>query len=111
MTSVYQEALKYICERTYWRALDKLHCLVVQQLFELQKLNVSHTGYKMRTHIAKSLQVRSKTIKKTVANYNAVAVTMNPSKPMLDWSEVMHYAFLEEFSLLQNTRNNVRQKP
>ncbi|EKM48904.1 uncharacterized protein PHACADRAFT_107991 [Phanerochaete carnosa HHB-10118-sp] len=103
-TPAYQEALKYICERTYRRALDKLHRLVVQRLFELQKLN-------MRTHIAKSLQVRSKTIKKAVADYNAVAVTMNPPRPTLDWSEVTHYAFLEEFSLLQDTRNDVRQKP
>ncbi|EKM58490.1 uncharacterized protein PHACADRAFT_88841 [Phanerochaete carnosa HHB-10118-sp] len=43
-TPAYQEALKYICEQTYRRALDKLHRLVVQRLFELQKLNVSHTG-------------------------------------------------------------------
>ena len=40
----YQEALKYVYERKYRRALDKLHRLVVQRLFELQKLNVSHTG-------------------------------------------------------------------
>lgn len=40
----YQEAQKYIHERTYRRALDKLHRLVVLRLFELQKLNVSHTG-------------------------------------------------------------------
>ncbi|EKM48913.1 uncharacterized protein PHACADRAFT_107978, partial [Phanerochaete carnosa HHB-10118-sp] len=111
-TPAYQEALKYICEQTYQRALDKLHRLVVQRLFELQKLNVSHTGiYKMCTHIAKSLQVHSKTIKKAVADYNAVAVTMNPPRPMLDWLEVMHYAFLEEFLLLQDTRNDVHQKP
>lgn len=65
----------------------------------------------MRTHIAKSLQVRSKTIRKAVATYNTVAITMNPPRPTLDWSEVTHYAFLEEFSLLQDTRNDLRQKP
>ena len=40
----YQEAVKYIHERKYRRALEKLHRLIVQRLFELQKLNVSHTG-------------------------------------------------------------------
>lgn len=65
----------------------------------------------MRTHIAKSLQVRCKTIKKAVAEYNTVAKSMVPPKPSLDWSEVTHYAFLEEFSLLQDTRNDIRQKP
>ena len=40
----YQEALKYVRERRYRRALDKIHRLIVQRLFELQKLNVSHTG-------------------------------------------------------------------
>ena len=40
----YNETLKYVAERTYHRALDKLHKLVVQRLFELQKLNIAGTG-------------------------------------------------------------------
>ena len=40
----YQEGLKYLVERTYRRALDKVHKLVIQQLFELHKLNIAGIG-------------------------------------------------------------------
>ncbi|KAG1810321.1 uncharacterized protein HD556DRAFT_1222940, partial [Suillus plorans] len=58
----YQETLKYMCVCKYHKALDDLQCLVVQHLFELQRLNVSQTAYKMCTHIAKSLQARCRAI-------------------------------------------------
>ena len=40
----YQESLKYIAERKYHRALNNLHKLVIQRLFELHKLNIAGTG-------------------------------------------------------------------
>lgn len=40
----YRETQKYITERRYHRALDKLHRLVVLRLFELHKLNLGNTG-------------------------------------------------------------------
>lgn len=40
----YVETLKYYRERQYQRALDNLQRLVVQRLFELQKLNLTGTG-------------------------------------------------------------------
>ena len=40
----YIATLKYIDERKYHRALDNLQRLVVQRLFELQKMNLSQTG-------------------------------------------------------------------
>lgn len=40
----YQETIKYMATHKYHRALDNLQCLVVQRLFELQKLNISQTG-------------------------------------------------------------------
>lgn len=40
----YMNALKYIAERTYLRALDRVQQLVVQWLFELHKMNLSGTG-------------------------------------------------------------------
>lgn len=40
----YVEALKFLRERQYRRALEKLQRLVVQRLFELHKLNLSQTG-------------------------------------------------------------------
>lgn len=40
----YVEVLKYVHKRAYQRALDHLQKLVVQRLFELQKLNLAKTG-------------------------------------------------------------------
>lgn len=128
VTPEYQDAVKYVRERKYHRALNKLQRLVVQRLFELQKLNVSQTGayshsravkltkaslvgYKMRMHIAKSLQVRCKTIKKAVVAYNTAAAALDPPKPALDWADVSRYSFLEQFTLLQDTRNETQSKP
>lgn len=43
-TPQYQEAVKYLKERKYQRALEKLQQLVIYQLFELHKLNLARTG-------------------------------------------------------------------
>lgn len=64
----------------------------------------------MRTHLSKSLQVRCKTIRKAITQYNAAANACDPPRPTVDWSQVSHYGFLEQFTLLQDTRNDVREK-
>lgn len=43
-TPQYQDTVKYIRQRQYHRALDKLEQLVVQWLFELSKANVVGMG-------------------------------------------------------------------
>ena len=40
----YKDATKFISERRYRAALEKLQKLVIQRLFELEKLNIAHTG-------------------------------------------------------------------
>lgn len=65
----------------------------------------------MRTSIAKSLQVRCKIIRKAVNSYNSAALALDPPRPTVDWTKVSHYQFLEEFVLLQDTRNDMREKP
>ncbi|KAG1781486.1 hypothetical protein EV702DRAFT_1041995 [Suillus placidus] len=90
----------------YNRALDELQCLVVLRLFKLHKLNLSQTGYHMRTHIAKALQTRCKAIQNKVKEYNAAASVLVPPAPSLDWSHVSHYDFLDEFTLLCETRQD-----
>lgn len=40
----YIETLKYMNERKYHRALDKLYALVVKRLFELHRMNLAGTG-------------------------------------------------------------------
>lgn len=123
----YIQTTKYMSERTYQRALDKLQQLVIQRLFELNRLNLAatgmysyiilssglmlRTGYKMCTHIAKSLQTRCKAIQNAVTAYNTAALAANPCRPTLDWSTASHYTFLEDFELLRDSRNDIRQKP
>lgn len=40
----YIEARKYVTERNYHRAVDRVHEVVIKRLFELHKLNISGTG-------------------------------------------------------------------
>ena len=43
-TPEYTETVRYISERRYHKALNSLQRLVTQQLFELQRLNLSGIG-------------------------------------------------------------------
>ena len=58
-------------------------------------------------HISKSLQCRCQTIRKAVANYNEAASKLSPPHPPLDWSKVSDYRFIEEFTLLQESRTDL----
>ena len=46
-----------------------------------------------------------------VKAYNIAALALDPPRPTLDWSRVSHFSFLEEFTLLNDTRNDIRDKP
>ncbi|OJT11359.1 hypothetical protein TRAPUB_12122 [Trametes pubescens] len=123
----YIKVMDYIATRKYQRALGHLQRLVVQRLFELHRLNLAQTGtsapkfadqyslsttaYRVRTHIAKHLQARCKAIRTAVNNYNTAATALKPPQPPLDWSQVSHMRFVEEFELLQDTRGDLRDKP
>ncbi|KZT01717.1 uncharacterized protein LAESUDRAFT_663337 [Laetiporus sulphureus 93-53] len=107
----YVETAKYIAMCTYHCALDNLQQLVVQWLFELHKLNLSQTAYHAHTHIAKSLQARCNAIWHAVKAYNTARLTIDPPHLTLDWSKTSHYSFLDEFTLLQDTQNNVHDRP
>ncbi|KAE9392166.1 hypothetical protein BT96DRAFT_959393 [Gymnopus androsaceus JB14] len=107
----YKRAVEYVNTRKYRHALERLHKLVVQRLFELHKMNLSNTGYKMRTHISNALQRRSKAIRNAVKSYNTAAVALNPPRDTLDWSKVSHYTFLDQFNILQDTRHSVFDQP
>ncbi|KAJ7865979.1 hypothetical protein B0H13DRAFT_2670813 [Mycena leptocephala] len=54
------DAAHLVSTKRYRLALMKLEKLVVQRMFELTKMNLSQTGYKLRKHIAKALQARSR---------------------------------------------------
>ncbi|KAI6114544.1 hypothetical protein F5141DRAFT_1188000 [Pisolithus sp. B1] len=82
-----------VANREYHHVLDTLESLVVAQIFELTKMNRAGTGYKLWKHIAKALQTHSAAIK------------------TLHWEQVVEYAFLADFDLLQDTHENISQCP
>ena len=127
-TTEYAETACYISERRYHRALNNLQRLVTQRLFELHRLNLSgigqylsppqpsshanlDSGYKARTHLAKSLQTRCKAIRSATEAYNRAARALEPPCQALDWTQVSRYSFLKEFTLLQNTRHDINNTP
>ena len=69
---------------------------------------LTSVAYKMRMHIAKSLQTRCAAIRKAVDIYNQAASLLVPPRPLLDWTAVSHYSFLDEFNLLRDTRQDTR---
>ncbi|KAI0058310.1 hypothetical protein BV25DRAFT_1872035 [Artomyces pyxidatus] len=107
----WEQTGKMVVMRSYQRALDLLEGLVVARMFELTKMNMSQTGYKLRKHIAKALQARSQAIRTALERYNKCAQALEPPRPTIDWQEVVEYAFLADFDLLRNARQDVRPKP
>ncbi|KAG1793275.1 uncharacterized protein HD556DRAFT_1443706 [Suillus plorans] len=84
----------------YHVALDELERLVVMHLFELSKLSLSGTGYKLRQQIGKALQRRSDAIRNAINKYNLQAAALDPTWPQLSWKDIADYSFLGEFDLL-----------
>ncbi|KAF8510448.1 hypothetical protein JB92DRAFT_3083613 [Gautieria morchelliformis] len=105
----YQRAAEYLHIQKYQVALDKLEGLVVQRLHELTKANVSQTGYKLRMHISKALQTRSKAIQRALKAYNDAALALDPPRQKLTWSQIVEYTTLAEFELLHSgARQDIR---
>ncbi|KAF9064137.1 hypothetical protein BDP27DRAFT_1384814 [Rhodocollybia butyracea] len=104
-----KEVAMDITHPKYRQALENLHLLVVKRLFEMHKLNLSGTGYKMRTHIVSGLQRRAKAIQKAVKEYNKYALAMDPPRDTLDWTKVTHFSFID-FDILRETRHNVLEE-
>ncbi|KAF8895674.1 hypothetical protein CPB85DRAFT_1202072, partial [Mucidula mucida] len=105
----WQETASLAVVREYRLALDELERLVVSRIFELTKMNMSGTGYKLRKHIAKALQTRSKAVRAALGRFNTAAKRLK--RPTLNWEEVVSYSFLAEFDLLRESREEVRKKP
>ncbi|KAI6013405.1 hypothetical protein BKA83DRAFT_4063389, partial [Pisolithus microcarpus] len=106
-----EEYKRYKAEATmvkYRVALDELERLVVMRLFELSKIAMSGTGYKLRQQISKALQRRSETIRNAISRYNTQAAALNPPCPPISWKDIAEYSFLGEFDLLCHSRADVR---
>ena len=74
-------------------------------------IHSTRTGYKLRQHIAHSLQARSQGIKAALKRYNKAARAFSPPRPSLTWEEVVDYAFLSDFDLLRDARQDIRKQP
>jgi len=123
----WKSAAVMVGRRRYQRCLDDLEGLVVSRMFELTKMNMSQTGkwidvdagylvlkistgYKLRKHIGKALKARSQAIRSALERYNAAAALMLPPRPPLSWDQVVEYAFLADFDLLRDCREDVRER-
>ena len=69
------------------------------------------TGYKLRKHIAKALQSRLQAIRSALDSYNTAAHALTPPRQQLEWKEVVEYAFLADFDLLRDTRQDISHHP
>ncbi|TFK16701.1 hypothetical protein FA15DRAFT_606554, partial [Coprinopsis marcescibilis] len=95
----------------YQRCLNRLESLIVSRMFELSKMNMAQTGYKLRKHICKSLQTQSQAIKAALEKFNTAATAMKPPRSPLNWDQVVEYAFLADFDLPRDTRQDICSKP
>ncbi|THU80237.1 hypothetical protein K435DRAFT_823707 [Dendrothele bispora CBS 962.96] len=110
-TEQWERTKKMVSSATYQRAVDKLEGLVVARLFELTKMNMSGTGYKLRKHMGHALKSRSQAIRTALDQYNAAAASLKPPKPALTWEQIVECTFLSDFDLLRDTREDIRDRP
>ncbi|KAG6874615.1 hypothetical protein C0992_007271 [Termitomyces sp. T32_za158] len=111
MSDKWAQAAEMTSKRRYQQCLDTLEGLVVAQMFELTKMNMSQTGYKLWKHIGSALKARSQAICNALENYNVAAAALHPPHPPLSWDVVVEYAFLADFDLLADTRQNICERP
>ena len=60
--------------------------------------------------MAKSLQTRSKTIRRAIAVYNKAAANLVPPRPPLNWSDVSHYGLIEQYAMLRASNTDLSSK-
>jgi len=68
-------------------------------------------GYSLRKHIGNALKSRSAAIRTALIKYNDAAANLQPPRVPLSWEEVVEYAFLADFDLLRDTREDIRKRP
>lgn len=68
-------------------------------------------GYSLHKHIANALKARSVAIRTALDRYNTAALALVPPRQTLDWDQVVEYAFLSDFDLLRDARQDIQRKP
>ncbi|KAK7031920.1 hypothetical protein R3P38DRAFT_3313830 [Favolaschia claudopus] len=64
-------------------------------------------AYKIRTHIAKAMQVRSKALRNAVSKYNRAAAALTPPGRSLKEEDIIEHGFLAEFDILRDIRGHI----
>ena len=65
----------------------------------------------MRVQIARKLKNRSNAIRRAVIKYNDAAVALSPPRRTVDWEEISHFEFLQDFSLLRIMDPKLLERP
>src|SRR5271168_2768933 len=73
--------------------------------------DINVIGYSLRKHIANTLKARSVAIRTALDRYNAAALVLVPPPQVLDWNQVVEYAFLSDFDLLRDAHQDIQRKP
>ncbi|KAG6884910.1 hypothetical protein C0992_005600 [Termitomyces sp. T32_za158] len=68
-------------------------------------------GYKLCKHIGKALKAQSQAIQNMLDKYNLAAQALSLPHSKLSWDFIVEYAFLADFDLLSDTRQDVREHP
>ncbi|KAL0056890.1 hypothetical protein AAF712_016494 [Marasmius tenuissimus] len=105
----WKDTEKLINERELREAGGKLEGLIVARIFELQKMNVAGTGYKMGQHLSHTLKARSKAIKNALEHYNKATSAL--SRRQLKWKDIINCTFLSKFNILQESHGDIHGKP
>ena len=71
------------------------------------ELTITRVGYAQRQHISKALKARSPAIKTALEKYNTAARAMSPPRQFLEWQQIVEYAFLADFDLLRDARQDI----
>lgn len=74
-------------------------------------IDIHLIGYSLRKHIANALKARSVAIRTALDRYNTAALALVPPRQVLDWDQVVEYAFLSDFDLLRDARQDISRKP
>jgi hypothetical protein len=65
----------------------------------------------LQKHIAKALQVWSKGVRLVLDRYNDSTIMLSPPRTQLSWEQIIDYAFLADFDLLQEGREDICTEP
>ncbi|KAF8506420.1 hypothetical protein BU17DRAFT_57697 [Hysterangium stoloniferum] len=106
----YKNALAIFHKCKYRCALDKLEYLVVQWMFELAKLGISGTGYKLKEKIGKAFKAHSVGIRSALEEYNKHAIALKPPQQKLTWELVIEATSLAELDLLRDTYLDIQNR-